>query len=361
MEPPDDPIRAPWPEPPQPGQAIEIAQGVLWMRIPLAMRPDHVNVYALDDPPGWTLIDTGLDAPACRAAWDALLAGPLAGRRVARVIVTHHHPDHIGLAGHFLTHHGAELWTTRTAWLYARMLQLDDQARPSPQALEFWRGAGMAGEMLEARATSRPFNFADVTTRLPIGYRRIAQGETIVVGGRRWRVEIGHGHAPEHATLWGEDHDLVLTGDQVIAGITPNLGVHPTEPDADPVGDWMASCARLGALARRDHLALPGHRLPFKGLPARLDALHRHQVEALARLGTFLDAPRTAVECFRTLFGREIGRLEYGLALAEAMGHLNHLRATGAVERVRRDDGVWLWQSAGVAGDFATDTAALSR
>lgn len=361
MGPVDDVIRAPWPEPPAPGQAIEIAAGVLWMRIPVEMRPDHVNVYALDEPDGWTLVDTGLDTTACRAAWEALLSGVLHGRRIARVIVTHHHPDHIGLAGWFQTHHGAALWTTRTAWLYARMLQLDEQVRPSAQALDFWRGAGMDAEMLAARAGARPFNFSDVTAMLPIGYRRIAQGERITVGGRRWRVEIGHGHAPEQATLWGEGHDLVLTGDQVIAGITPNLGVHPTEPEADPVGDWMASCARLGAMARRDHVALPGHRLPFVGLAARLDALHRHQVEALMRLAAFLEVPRSATECFRTLYGREIGPEEYGLALAEAVGHLNHLHATGVARRDRRADGAWLWQSDVATRDFATDTAAQSR
>ena len=361
MEPAAAPVRAPWPEPPDPGSAREIAEGVLWMRIPLAMRPDHVNVYALDEPDGWTLVDTGLDTPACREAWAALIGGPLKGRRIVRVVVTHHHPDHVGLAGWFQAHQGAALWTTRTAWLYARMLQLDEQARPSPQALAFWRAAGMEPDLLAARARGRPFNFADVTAPLPVGYRRIAQGDRIEAGGRGWRVEIGHGHAPEHATLWGEDHDLVLTGDQVIAGITPNLGVHPTEPEADPVGDWMESCARLGVLARPGHLALPGHRLPFTGLRARLDALHRHQSEALARLEGFLAGPRTGAECFRILYGREIGAAEYGLALAEAMGHLNHLARTGRVRRTDRGDGVWLWERMARVADFPADTAARSR
>ena len=110
--------------PPAEGEALEIAPGVLWMQMPLPFRPDTVNVYALRDSPadggGWTIVDTGLDTRRGRDLWQALLAGPLAGAPVTRLIATHHHIDHIGLAGWFQDR-GAELWTSRTAWLMARM------------------------------------------------------------------------------------------------------------------------------------------------------------------------------------------------------------------------------------------------
>jgi len=330
--------------PPDAGAAVEIAPGVLWLRLPLRMRPDHVNVYALDDGDGWTVVDTGLATDAIRAAWGELLAGPLGGRPVRRVILTHHHPDHVGLAGWFQSVHGAELWATRTAWLFARMLTLDVQDRPTPETLAFWRAAGMDPEILAERAASRPFNFADAVAPMPLGFRRIVQGEEITAGGRRWRVEIGHGHAPEHATLWGVDHDLVLAGDQILPGITPNLGVYATEPEADPVGDWIASCDRLAGLARPGHLALPGHRRPFTGVGARLAELAEHQRGTLARLGAFLDGPRRASDCFAPLYGRPIAPAEYGLALVEAVGHLNHLTRTGAATRSRGADGAWRWR-----------------
>lgn len=350
-------LRFPFAEPPGPGEALPVADGVLWIRLPLAIRPDHVNAYALDDGDGWTIVDTGLDTPAVRAAWERALAGPLAGRPVRRVIVTHHHPDHVGLAGWFIAR-GAEIWTTRTAWLLARMLTLDVQDRPTSEMLAFWRASGMPPDMLAARAGTRPYNFADVVHPLPLGYRRLRQGDEITGGGRHWRVEIGHGHAPEQATLWGVGHDLVLAGDQVLPGITPNIGVHATEPEADPVGEWLASCRRLAALAHPGHFALPGHRKPFFGLDDRLDELAEHQEESLDRLQAFLGpAPRTATDCFEILFGRRIPDPIWGLALAEAVAHLNHLRATGRATRQPGPDGAWLWHR----GDFAPDSGTTTR
>ena len=341
------PIRHPHSAPPEEGAATEVATGVLWMRLPLPMALNHVNVYALDDGAGWTIVDTGFASRRGRAIWAKLLAGPLAGRPVHRVIVTHHHPDHVGLAGWFQSDHGAELWTTRTAWLFARMLQLDEQPRPVPETLAFWRSAGMAPEMLEKRANERPFNFADVVAPLPLGFRRIRQGEVIRAAGRDWEVHLGAGHAPDHATLWSRDCNLVLGGDQLLPRISPNLGVHATEPEADPVADWLESCERLATLAREDHLVLPGHKLPFTGLPLRLRQKVENHLGALGRLRSHLQTPRTAAECFAPLFMREIDEGTYGLALGEAVAHLNHLHRAGEVTRRRRDDGAWLWRLTG--------------
>lgn len=340
-----DAIRHPYPEPPAPGEATEVAPGVLWLRLPLPMVLDHVNVYALDDGDGWALIDTGLDTARARAIWEAALAGPLAGRPVRRILVTHYHPDHIGLAGWFQAQ-GAELLTTRTSWLFARMLVLDDQPLPLPETLAFWRRAGMEAGLFARRATERPFNFADVVAPLPLGYSRIAEGDILHIGGRDWRVRIGEGHAPEHATLWQEGGELILGGDQLLPGISANLGVYASEPDADPVSDWLASCRGFQPDARADHLVLPGHKLPFTGLPLRLGQMIENHLSALDRLRALLDRPRVACDCFAALFKRPIGEAEYGLALVEAVAHLNHLHRAGLVSREINEDGAWLWRSA---------------
>ncbi|WP_411838355.1 MBL fold metallo-hydrolase [Paracoccus sp. ME4] len=336
-------IRTPFDTPPAEGAAVTVAPGVLWMRLPLPMKLDHVNVYAFDDPEGWTIVDTGFDTGRSRALWERLLAGPLQGRPVVRVIVTHHHPDHVGLAGWFMQG-GADLWISRTAWLTARMLVLDEQAQATPQALAFWRRAGMPAELLARRAVDRPFNFADVVHPLPQGFTRLAEGDVVAFGGRRWRVAMGHGHAPCHVTLWSQDDDLVIGGDQLLPSISPNLGVYPTEPEADPVGEWLESCTRLAALARTDHLVLPGHKLPFTGLPFRLEQLIQNHRAGLERLAEVLrDAPRTAVGCFDILYRRRIGEGEFGLALVEAVAHVNHLHRAGLVRPVGETEGAVLW------------------
>lgn len=340
-------IRYPHAAAPDFGAATEVADGVLWLRLPLPMALDHVNIYALEDGDGWTLIDTGIDSRKCHAAMEAALAGPLAGKPVRRVLVTHHHPDHIGLAGWFVAEHGAELITTRTAYLTARMLSLDVQDRPSAEAIRFYRQAGMPKDMLSARETSRPFNFADAIAPLALGFTRIQDGDLFQAAGRNWRVQIGHGHAPEHATLWSQDDDLVLGGDQLLPSISPNLGVYPTEPLADPVAEWLDSCRRFQSMATDAQLVLPGHKLPFIGLPTRLDQLIENHVSGLDRLAAHLsETPSTAVGCFLPLFKRQIGEAEYGLALVEAVAHCQHLWRAGRVLRETRDDGAYIYRSA---------------
>lgn len=335
----------PWRDAPDRGEAIEVADGVLWLRLPLPMKLNHVNVYALDDGDSWTIVDTGFDTKLTREIWGELLAGPLAGKPVGRVIVTHHHPDHIGLAGWFQSEHGAELVTTRTSWLLTRMLTLDVQETAPQQTIEFWRSAGMDPAILRQRIADRPFNFADMVAPLPLGYTRIKQGDTIRIGGRNWDVHTGDGHAPEHATFWSRDDNLVLAGDQILPSISPNLGVHASEPMADPVGEWMDSCIRLAGLTRPDQMILGGHKLPFHGAPLRMRQLLENHQSALERLVTFLDTPKSAADCFMPLFRRTIAESEYGLALVEAVAHVSHLYQTAQVIRTRRADGAWVYQA----------------
>ncbi|MFA8441032.1 MBL fold metallo-hydrolase [Yoonia sp.] len=337
-------IRHPFPEPPKEGEAITVAPGILWMRLPLPMALDHVNVYVLDDGDSWTVIDTGFASKRGRAIWEKLMQGPLQGKPVARVVVTHHHPDHVGLAAWFMQQ-GAALCMPRTGWLMARMLTLDVQDVPNAEALSFYQRAGMDPAELERRKTERPFNFADCVAPLPLGYTRLVDGVSIAMGGRTWDIRMGGGHAPEHATFWSRDDNIVIGGDQLLPSISPNLGVYPTEPDADPVTDWLRSCEAFQAFAEPGQLVLGGHKLPFTGLPTRLTQLIDNHHGALKRLLAFLSEPHSAGDCFMPLFKRTIKQGEYGLALVEAVAHLNHLHQSGQATRVMRDDGAWVFQA----------------
>ncbi|MEM9717181.1 MAG: MBL fold metallo-hydrolase [Pseudomonadota bacterium] len=333
-------IITPFETPPEQGQVIEVAEGVLWLRLPLPMALNHVNIYVLDDGDGWCVVDTGYNTKLTIEIWEALLSGPLAGKPVTKVLLTHHHPDHIGLVGWFQSR-GAELITSRTAFLLGRMLTLDVQEEWPKKTVAFYRAAGMPEALIEEREKARPFNFSDVVHPMDVGYDRIAEGQVIQLGSRNWTVRMGGGHAPEHVTLWSNDDPLVIAGDQIIHGISPNVGVYPTEPNSDPLTDWIETCTRLKAFATPDQLVLSGHKLPFKGLPTRLDQMIENHETALERLLEFLKEPRSAADCFDVLFGRSLKPTELGLALVEAIAHVNHLWLAGLADRSFDSDGVY--------------------
>lgn len=338
-------ITFPFETPPNEGDAIEIADGILWMRLPLPMKLDHVNVYALRENDGWCIVDTGYHSKRGIKLWQQLLAGPLKGDPIHRVLLTHHHPDHVGMVGWFQSELGAELVTTRTAWMYSRMLTVDTQDEWPAETLDFYRSAGMDEEIYNERANNRPFNFSDIVYPMPLGFTRIKDGDEIELGGRNWKVLTGDGHSPEHATLWSMDDNIVIAGDQILPGISPNVGVYPTEPLADPLAEWLYSCEKFKKIATNDHFVLGGHKLPFKGLPKRLDQLIDNHHAALQRLLTHLKRPSTAAGCFDVLYKRKIGGGEYGLALVEAIAHLNHLWLADKVTRTKDENGHWLYQS----------------
>ncbi|MEM7238273.1 MAG: MBL fold metallo-hydrolase [Pseudomonadota bacterium] len=331
-------IHHPWEAPPGPSDVIEIAEGLLWARLPLPMRLDHVNIYALDDGDGWTLIDTGLDWAKGRAQIAGLLSGPLNGKPVHRVLMTHAHPDHIGLVGWFAAH-DAEVVASRSAWLMGRMMVLDRHDTHPPQNISFRQRAGISGEDLQTYAEETPFNFADCVTPIPVGFIRLRDGDFFDAGGRRWTVRTGEGHAIEHITLWSDD--VLIAGDQVLPGISPNIGVYPTEPDADPLAGWLETCRRFDGLAM-DQLVLPGHKLPFRGLKFRLGQLIENHVQALDRIDAALaDGPMTALQMMPAIFRRSIEESQVGLALVEAVAHANHLLHAGRAKRRLNAQGAW--------------------
>lgn len=329
--------------PPAPGEAIEAASGVLWMRLPLPMSLDHINVYALADGDGWTLIDTGLNTRVSIAGWEAAFVGPLGGRPVKRVICTHMHPDHVGLTGWICERFGAPLLMSRLEYVTARMLVADTGPAPLEGEI-FFRAAGWSDDQIDV--WRREFGrFGKGVYPLPQSYRRLTEGDDIEIDGDIWSIVVGNGHSPEHVCLWRRSDGVFLAGDQILPRISSNVSVWPTEPMQDPLGDWLASLDKLRALLPEDTFVLPSHGEPFTGVYTRIEALQRGHETGLARLERTLREPRRAIDVFSSLFARPIGAEVFGMATGESVAHLNYLERQGRARRERDSDGVDWWSA----------------
>jgi len=325
---------------PDAGQAVEIARGVRWMRLPLPFQLDHVNIYAIEDDGGWTLVDTGLGTSAGRQAWEAALAGPLGGRPIRRVVCTHMHPDHIGLAGWLCARDRAPLLMSRLEYVTARMPMAEQEASVEGEA--FYQAAGWSSEQLAGWREGFG-GFAKGVAPLPRAFTRLEDGDVLTIGGDDWMVVVGSGHSPEHVCLWRRSDDVFIAGDQVLPRISSNVSVWPTEPAADPLGDWMASLEKLRRLLPAGTLVLPGHGEPFTGVHGRLDALRRGHETALKRLERTLRKPTRVVDAFPAVFGRAVGDAMLGMATGEAQAHLNYLERRGRARRTRDEQGIDWW------------------
>jgi len=339
---------------PEASEGIEVAPGVVWLRLPLPMALNHINLYALEDEDGWTLVDTGLFAPVSVEIWESLLTGALQNRPIKRVICTHMHPDHIGMAGWLCERFEAPLLMSRLEYVTGRML-VADTGRPAPESgRTFYRAAGWTEDQLAG--WGRDFgSFGRVVSPMPDAYHRLTEGDVLSVGGEDWEVVVGQGHSPEHVCLWRRSDGVFLGGDQILPRISSNVSVWPTEPLSDPLGDWMTSLQDLQARLPDDLLVLPSHGEPFRGVQTRLAALLRGHGQALARLERRLETPLRAVDTFASLFARPVGDGLRGMATGEAVAHLNYLERQGRATRHRDADGVDWWQATGAPVSEAND------
>ncbi|MGE3866890.1 MAG: MBL fold metallo-hydrolase, partial [Hyphomonadaceae bacterium] len=304
-----------------------------------------INLWLIEDGDGWALVDTGIGTDETRAHWRTILANQLGGRPITRVIVTHMHPDHIGLAGWMTRKFQCPLWISRLEYLTCRALAADTGHEAPEDGVRFYRAAGWNEEALDSYRV-RFGGFGKGLSRLPDSYHRIRDGEEIEIGGRIWRVIAGSGHSPEHACLFQPDLNLFISGDQLLPRISSNVSVFPTEPDADPLSEWIASCAKLRDALPQDVLVLPAHNEPFRGAKERLAYLIDGHERSMDRVEKRLrEKPRRAVDLFGALFARAIDSDLLSMATGETLAHLNCMVGRGRARRTLGADGVALYDA----------------
>jgi len=330
----------PFAQPPGLGEATEVAPGVLWIRLKLPFQLNHINIYMVEDDGGWMVLDTGLDTDDCRAGWDAVLAGPLKGQRLSRMLATHFHPDHVGLAGWLHERFGLPLSMPRTEYLFSVTARMGSGDMTGEAHRAFYHRHGLSRENTDA-VLGRGHHYLRLTTGVPPSYTRIKHGDAQAIGGRDFQVLTGGGHALEQAMLYRPADRLFFAADQVIARISPNVGVHPVEPDEDPLALYLQSLKDLRATVADDVLVLPGHGLPFLGLHTRIDELLLHHDQRCgAIVAACADKPLSVAELVPCLFDRALDPHQTGFAFGEVLAHVNLMLGREELRLETEDDGV---------------------
>ena len=338
---------------PTQGGTLEVAPGVRWIRMGLPFALDHINLWllrdTLDGRDGWTVIDCCVTRDEAKAQWEQLFAHELQGLPVLRVVVTHMHPDHIGLA-HWLCErwttpeHPCRLWISPTDYYAARVGASRSDGFGGDDGARFFAAHGLADPDALAQIRQRAGYYPSLVPAVPRSFRRLTDGGVVRIGGRDWRCISGHGHAPEHMALHCADLGVLVSGDMVLPRISTNVSVYSTEPEADPLSAFLVSLDKFRDLPA-DTLVLPSHGKPFIGLHPRLDQLHAHHAERLADVIVACAQPRTAYELLPVLFKRPLDLHQTTFALGESVAHLHALWHAGRLQRLAGTDGAWRFQA----------------
>jgi glyoxylase-like metal-dependent hydrolase (beta-lactamase superfamily II) len=333
-------LEYPFPEVPASGSTVEVAPGIHWLSMPLPFQLDHINLWLLEDMDekgqgAWTIVDTGIGNAETRSLWEKILEK----KHVKRVIVTHYHPDHAGNAAWLCKRFAAELWMTQGEYLTAHAVRTSSAGYTADAVLEVFRKNGLDEERV-ARMRGPRNRYAELVPEFPLSYRRIIEGDEISIGKNRWRAIVGHGHAPEHLSLFSKELNTVIAGDMLLSTISTNVSVWSIDPEGDPLRLFLDSIARYRELPD-DVLVLPSHGKPFRGAHRRVQELEQHHE---SRLGELLQSlkqnPRSAGELLGVLFRRPLDTHQTFFAMGEAIAHLHYLYYAGRAKRALGDDGI---------------------
>jgi len=318
---------------------VPVAPGVHWLRMPLPFDLDHINLWLIEEESGWTLVDTGLGTPTTRELWERTFGSALGGKPITRIVVTHYHPDHAGNAAWLCERFDAPLWMTRGEFLTVHAVLHGVASFSAAASSELFRANGLQSEAADS-LLARGDLYRKLVPAFPGAHRRLMAGTTVRLGGDEWRVMVGYGHAPEHASLYCERRRVLVSGDMLLPRISTNVAVRPIDPLADPLGQFLDSIRQYRELAA-DTLVLPSHGVPFRGAHERVAALEAHHDERLhAILESCARSPKTAADLLEVLFRRKLDENQIFFAMGEAIAHVHRLYYAGKLHRNVGDDGV---------------------
>ena len=324
-------LEYPYPEAPAPGTTVAVAPGVQWLSMPLPFALDHINLWVVGD----TIVDTGIGDERSRKLWEEILAG----KEIRRVILTHYHPDHAGNAAWLCKKFGVPLWTTQGEYLTAHAVRASSAGYTTEAVLEVFQKNGLDSERA-AKMGGRGNRYAALVPDFPTSYRRIIGGDRLEIGGHEWRAFIGHGHAPEHLSLYCEALNVVIAGDMLLSTISTNVSVWSIDPEGDPLRLFLESLKRYRELPE-DVLVLPSHGKPFRGAHARVAELEGHHQKHFAKLTEALKGKEmSAGELLGLLFRRPLDAHQTFFAMGEAIAHLHYLYYAGSLKRTQGTDGI---------------------
>ena len=331
---------------PDTGAAQQIAPGLFWLRMPLPFALNHINLWLLKDDfggaggaGGWSVVDCGVATDATRAGWESIFASSLDGLPIQRVLVTHCHPDHVGLADWLCSRWQAPLWMTTGEYGFARMMSAALPGVDGTAALPHFQRHGLLDPALLEQMQGRKNYYPSLVPKVPPAYTRLQDGQLVAIGDHRWRVITGFGHAPEHAALYNADLHVLISGDMVLPRISTNVSVFAIEPEANPLQSYLDSLGKFADLPD-DTLVLPSHGKPFRGLHTRIRQLREHHVERLAEVVQACAQWQSAADIVPLMFQRALDAHQLSFAMGEALAHLHQLWYEGIVRRETGSDGI---------------------
>ncbi|AON57089.1 MBL fold metallo-hydrolase [Herbaspirillum seropedicae] len=333
---------------PEAGHVMEVAPGVRWLRMGLPFALNHINLWLLADEMdtpngrqrGWTVVDCGIATEETRQAWERIFADELEGLPILRVLVTHCHPDHVGLAEWLCQRWQAPLWMSTGEYAFARVMSAALPGAEGTAATPHFQRHGLADPQTIATLQGRNTYYQDLVPAVPRSYHRMQDGHAVAIDGRDWEIITGFGHSPEHVSLYCRDLNVLISGDMVLPRISTNVSVFAIEPESNPVQQYLDSLKKYAQLPA-DALVLPSHGKPFRGLHTRIEQLNDHHRQRLAEVLEACATPQTGVDILPVMFKRALDTHQLSFALGEAVAHLHKLWYDGAVRRLVGEDGVY--------------------